>query len=462
MSDVQQDARTFDDGTPPEPVVQPPAAWQFATPARHTLSNGIELLAYDIPGQYVISVRTVLPFPLSVEPRDVEGVATLMARLLDEGTAEHTPEEFAELLERKGIALGASVTDGGLGVDLDVPKRRLPEALDLLRQALAEPVFPEAEVERHRRTRLAQIEQERALAPQRAAIEFIATHFDAADRASRPTGGSAASISALTRQHVVDFHAQRVGPTGMTAVIAGDLSGLEVGALAEQSLGSWVSQTHEAAPSATAPTRAADAARVVIVDRPGSVQSELLVGWTGPDRHTEAGWAAYPVLGFVMGGSPNARVDAVLREEKGYTYGIRSVFRPRRVGGLFLTSGSVRADATVESVRLLLELLESGRDGFSAEEVRAGVDFISKTAPGRFATADAVADEAVTMALDGLTTDFTSRTLEAMRQLDEERLAAAYREWVQGEWTVVVVGDASTCAEGVRALGVGEVTVVPS
>jgi zinc protease len=208
--------------------------------------------------------------------------------------------------------------------------------------------------------------------------------------------------------------------------------------------------------------RAADAARVVFVDRPGSVQSELLVGWTGPDRRARGGWAAYPVLGFMVGGSPNARIDAVLREEKGYTYGIRSVFRPRRVGGLFLTSGSVRADATVESVRLLLELLASGRDGFSAEEVQAGVDFISKTAPGRFATADAVADEAVTMALDGLTTDFTTETLEAMRDLDGERLTAAYRDWVQGEWTVVIVGDASTYADGVRELGIGDVTVVPA
>jgi predicted Zn-dependent peptidase len=407
-------------------------------------------------------VRTVLPFPLSVEPREVEGVATIMARLLDEGTAEHSPEEFAELLERKGIALGASVTDGGLGVDLDVPKRRLAEALDLLRQALAEPVFPEPEVERHRKTRLAQIEQERALAPQRAAQEFIATFFDGADRASRPTAGTTASISALTRQHVVDFHAERIGPTGMTAVVAGDLSGLDVVALAEATLGTWRNDTHVPAPTATAPRRATDAARVVLVDRPGSVQSELLVGWAGPDRHTPTGWAASPVLGFMVGGSPNARVDAVLREEKGYTYGIRSVFRPRRVGGLFLTSGSVRADATVESVRLLLDLLASGRDGFSAEEVRAGVDFISKTAPGRFATADAVADEAVLMALDGLTTDFTTQTLEAMRRLDPDQLTAAYREWVQGEWTIVVVGDASSYADEVRALGVGDVSVVPA
>jgi predicted Zn-dependent peptidase len=164
----------------------------------------------------------------------------------------------------------------------------------------------------------------------------------------------------------------------------------------------------------------------------------------------------------MVGGSPNARIDAVLREEKGYTYGIRSVFRPRRVGGLFLTSGSVRADATVESVRLLLDLLESGREGFTTEEVQAGVDFISKTAPGRFATADAVADEAATMALDGLTTEFTTQMLEAMLDLDGDQLTAAYREWVQGEWTVVVVGDAGSYADGVRELGIGEVSVVPA
>ncbi len=447
---------------PERPEVLPPAPWSFPVPSRHTLANGIELLTYDIPGQYVISVRTALPFPLSVEPREVEGVATLMARLLDEGTAEHTSEEFAELLERKGIALGASVSDAGLGVDLDVPKRRLGEALDLLHQTLAEPVFPQAEVERHVRTRVAEIEQERALGPQRAAREFIATFFDPDDRASRPTGGTTATMAALTRQHLVDFHARHVGPLGMTAVVAGDLSGLDVGALAEQSLGGWRPATQVAPPSPRAAVRSAGAARIVLVDRPGAVQSEVLVGCAGPDRRVDGGWAPYPVLGFMVGGSPNARVDAVLREEKGFTYGVRSVFRPRRVGGLFLTSGSVRADSTVESVQLLLSILGGAREGFSDEEVRAGVDFISKTAPGRFATADSVADEAAGLALEGLGTDFTTSTLEQMRHLDRETLAGAYRRWVPGEWTVVVVGDAQTYAEGVRGLGLGEVSVVPA
>ena len=445
------------------PEVVPPQPWAFPEPERHTLDNGISLLTYDIPGQYVISVRTVLPLPLTVEPRELEGIATITARLLDEGTARHTSEEFAELLERKGIALGAGMTDSGLSVDLDVPQRRLGEALDLLQQALGEPVFPEPEVQRHVKTRLAEIEQERAMAPHRAAREFIATFFDGEDRASRPSAGTHETISALTREAIVDFHRRRIGPQGMTVVVAGDLSGVDVAALAGETLGQWRTEQQEVAePSTAPPARAADATRIVLVDRPGSVQSELSVGCAGPDRRVEGGWAAYPVLAFVVGGSPNARVDAVLREEKGFTYGIRSGFRPRRRGGLFLTNGSVRADSTVESVKLLLGILDGARDGFSDNEVRSGVDFISKTAPGRFATADAVADEAASLALEGLTTQFTTDNLLAMQSLDSDALVEAYQRWVDGQWTVVIVGDASLYADELKDLGRGDVTVVPN
>lgn len=446
----------------PRPAVQPPEPWAFPVPVRHELANGIQLLAYDVPGQYVVSVRTALQVPLFVEPAHVEGVATIMARLLDEGTEQHTAEEFAELLERKGIALGASVTDSGIGVDLDVPKGRLGEALDLLRQALAEPVFPQPEVDRHVRTRLAEIEQERAIGAHRAARELIATVFDEGDRASRPTGGTSTTVAAITRGDLVEFHRRHVGPRGMVLVVAGDLHGLDVADLVEGTLGTWRNDAQAEEPAPRAAVLAADRARVVVVDRPGAVQSDLVVSCPGPDRRAEGGWPAYPVLSFVVGGSPNARVDAVLREEKGYSYGIRSGFRPRRAGGLFLTSGSVRADSTVDAVRLLVEILDRARDGFTAEEVQAGVDFIGKTAPGRFATADAVADEAAMLALDGLTTEFTTQTLTAMRGLGPGELQEAYRRWVDGRWTIVVAGDAATCVDGLRELGIGDVSVVPA
>jgi len=259
----------------------------------------------------------------------------------------------------------------------------------------------------------------------------------------------------------VAFHSAHVAPGGSTLVVTGDLSGLDVAAEVAATLGGWSGQAAVTEPVASA--RAADACRIVFVNRPGAVQSEITIACAGPDRREEGGWAPFPVLSFVIGGSPNARIDAVLREEKGFTYGIRCGFRPRRKGGLFLTGGSVRADSTVEALDLLLGILDGGRDGFTEEEARAGVDFIGKTAPGRYATADAVADEAATMALEGLTTDFTTANLLDLATVDAERISEAYRRHVQpGQWTVVVVGDAGRYAEGVRALGRGEVSVVPN
>jgi predicted Zn-dependent peptidase len=446
---------------PPRPIVGPPTQWTFPTPTRTTLENGLGIVSYDVPGQYVASVRLAVPLPLRSETFEQEGVATMMARTLDEGTSVHSSSQMASLLERSGAVLAPSMGESGLSVDLDVPVAMLGTALDLMRQCLVDPVFPEPEVHRHVQTRLAEIEQDRSSPGRRAALEMVRTLFDPADRASRPAGGRVETVSALDPGVVAAFHRDHLAARGATLAIAGDLPegvvDLISGTLGQWRGNEWV--THE---PAMAPRYAANRARIVVVDRPGSVQAELSVAAPGPDRRVSTGWAAYPVLSFLVGGSPSARVDAVLREDKGYTYGIRSGFRPRRAGGIFATAGSVRADVTVEALDLLLGILDGAREGFTADETRRGVDFIAKTAPGRFATADAIADEASTMALDGLTTDFTTKTLRDLQALTPDMLTQAYCDVVDGSWTVVVVADADSVVDGLTALGRGPVSVVPA
>ena len=425
------------------PQVTPTQPWAFPVPTEHVLGNGVRVLLHDLPGQYVLSLRVVVPLAVSAEPAGQEGIASMTARLLDEGTASLGSDEFAELMERHGMVLGAGVSDGGLLVDVDVSQRHLATAAGLLTQALAAPAFPEDEVRRILRNRLAEIEQERASSAHRASKEFARTLWDPADRASRPTGGTPESIGALTRDDLVEFHATHVGPDGATVVVAGDLTDVDVLAVLEATLGTWSAPRHTPSARPVPPLAAADAARVVVVDRPGSVQTEIVVGRPGPDRSTPHGWAPHPVLSFVLGGSPSARIDAVLREEKGYTYGIRSTFRPRVAGGTFATSGSVRSEVTGESVEILLGILDGARDGFTDAELRTGVDYVAMTAPGRYATADAVADESATLALEGLPGDFTTRNLLAVNALTLADLDAAYGRVVTGEWTVVLVGDAA-------------------
>ena len=444
------------------PEVTPPGRWAFPLPTTHALPSGLTVHAYNVPGQYVVSARLVVPMTIRDEARDKEGVAQLMTRLLDEGTSQHTTEEFTEALERQGIAFGAGLSDGGMHVDIDVPQRRLAEALALMCAAVAEPSFPEREVRRLVRVRLAEIDQERAAAPFRGAKELAATFFHADERASRPTGGTTVTVASLTREDIVDFHRAHVGPTHATLVLAGDLDGVDVPELVHAAFGAWSPAVDLPAPAPVVARRAEDAARIVLVDRPGSVQSEITVAWEGPDRHVQPAWAAYPVLGFVLGGSPSSRVDALLREDKGYTYGMRSAFRPRRAGGLFATTGSVRTEVTAEALQLLVGILSDARSGFTEQECRDGVDFIRNTAPGRFAMADAIADEASAMVLDGLPLTFTSDNLDAMGRLRPADLDTAYRRFVDGRWCIVIVGDAAAYTDAIRALDLAPVSVVPN
>jgi zinc protease len=447
--------------SPARPEVAPPRPWTFPAPTEHLLDNGVRVLLHDVPGQYVLSLRVVVPLSLRTEPEGREGVAAMTARLLDEGTEQHGPEEFAELMERHGMVLGAGVSDGGLLVDVDVPQAHVETAAGLVTQALAGPVFPEGEVRRIVRNRLAEIEQERASAAHRAMRELSRTLWDPADRAATPAAGTAESVGALRRDDIVEFHRRRVGPSGACVVLAGDLGGTAALDVLAGTLGRWSSDDHEPPPAPAPPRPSAERRKVVVVDRPGAVQTEIAVGCPGPDRSTPHGWAPYPVLSFVLGGSPTARVDAVLREEKGYTYGIRTSFRPRVAGGTFVAQGSVRSEVTGEATELLLGILDTARDGFTEAELRAGTDFVARTAPGRYATADAIADESAALALERLPVDFTTTTLRKVADLGSDDLRAAYRRAVTGEdWSVVLVGDAGRIVPDLDGRVPGPVTTV--
>ncbi len=129
-------------------------------------------------------------------------------------------------------------------------------------------------------------------------------------------------------------------------------------------------------------------------------------------------------------------------------------------GGSFVAQGSVRSEVTAEATSLLLGILDEARDGFTDSELRAGTDFVARTAPGRYATADAIADESAALALERLPVDFTTTTLRDMADLDLDDLRSAYRRTVTGDWSVVLVGDADEIVPSLDGRVPGPVTTV--
>lgn len=438
------------------PPVGPPGAWSFPAPVEGRLSNGIRTLTYHRPGQHVVSAHLVLDLPLDAEDRDLEGVATITARVLDEGSRTHPGEEFAELLETEGAGFGVELTLAGTQLVLDVPASRLDRALQLFAEAVTTPALADEDIRRHVTLRLAEIEQAQANSAQTATHTFKALAFDAGSRAARMNGGEAATVAAVTPEAVREFHARHYGPAGATLVLAGDAGGLDPVALAETHLGGWRNDDQVV----TAHRPPAPGTRgTLVVDRPGAVQADVRLGAFGVDRN-DPRWADLTVASYAMGGAFLSRLNAVLREEKGYTYGVRMAFSPLRSGGSFAVQGSFRTEVVADALRLTQELLQTAERPFTEVEVREAVAYFVGVSPLRYATADGVADQAGTNLLLGLPLDYVDRSLAALADVTPESASRAFAEVVQLDaLSLVVVGDAAVVAEPLGEVGFADLEV---
>ncbi|MFC4608329.1 M16 family metallopeptidase [Streptomyces maoxianensis] len=449
----------------PQPTAGEARPWAFPAPERGTLDNGLTVLRCHRPGQQVVAVEISLDAPLDAEPEGLDGVATIMARALSEGTDKRSAEEFAAELERCGATLDSHADHPGVRVSLEVPVSRLPKALGLLAEALRAPAFADNEVERLVRNRLDEIPHETANPARRAAKELSKQLFPASLRMSRPRQGTEETVARINSGAVRGFFEAHVRPATATAVIVGDLTGVDLDAVLADTLGAWKGDS--AAPRPVPPITADDTGRVVIVDRPGAVQTQLLIGRIGPDRHDRV-WPAQVLGAYCLGGTLTSRLDRVLREEKGYTYGVRAfgqVLRsaPDGSGAAMLAiSGSVDTPNTGPALEDLWKVLGTlAAEGLTDAERDVAVQNLVGVAPLKFETAASVAGTLADQVEQSLPDDYQAQLYLRLAETGTvEATAAAVNGFPVDRLVTVLVGDASQIEEPVRALGIGEVTVV--
>ncbi|MEZ0069181.1 putative Zn-dependent peptidase [Streptacidiphilus sp. MAP12-20] len=456
----------------PRPEAGQPTPWNFPAPTRSTLPNGLTVLRCDRPGQALVAAELILDVPLAAEPLAQEGVSSILARALSEGTESLTAEEFAAELERAGATLDAHADHTVLRVSLEVPASRLERGLSLLADAVRIPAFPGHEIERLVANRLDEIVHEQANPARRAAIAFYGELFEASDRLSRPRSGTAETVSAIDREAVSSFYAAHVRPATATLVVVGDFSavgssGKDLDAVLAATVGQWTGTSGEHVTAA--PVRGDDTGRVIVVDRPGSVQTQLLIGRIGPDRHDDS-WAAQILGTYCLGGTLTSRLDRVLREEKGYTYGVRAFAQPLRSGAdgqgraLLAISGSVDTESTAPALADTWQILRTlAAEGLTDEERDIAVQNLVGVAPLRYETASAVcatlADQVEQELPDNYQADVYRRLAETTTA---EATAAVVAAFPPERLLAVLVGDAASIAGPLKDLGLGDVTVVSS
>jgi zinc protease len=440
------------------PADPEPRPWRFPTFARHAVAGG-RVLTCHLPGRPLAVTSLVIDAGASAEPVGHEGVAELVARSLSEGTAHRDAYDFAVAGERLGASWQAATSWDSMRCGFEVPVGELAAATALLAEAVHEAAFADETLSRIRDERIDEISIDMSQPSARAAEAFAAEIFADSSRYHRSDGGDLASLEATSHDDIRGYRAQRLSRDAATLIVVGDLDGVDIDALGHTVFDPW-SDVDGTALVPDVSIRGSGR-RVVVVDRPGSVQSMVLVGHDGPRRKIDD-YVAMTTMSLVLGGMFSSRLNLKIREEKGYAYGAFGGFDTRRDGGLFVARAAVQSDVTVPAlVDIVAEIERMHADGVEPAELEQARAYRAGVFPINFAGVGAVASGLAEL----VTNDFADDHFDTLRArvLDvgkDELDASAAARLRPDDLVTVIVGDASGFVDGLKAAGLGPVTVV--
>jgi zinc protease len=447
------------------PEAGPPRQYRFPRFERSRLPSGLTLILAHVPGRPLLLANLLVhgrnDGGATSEPADEGGVTVLTARAMTEGTARRDANALIEASERLGAEIHVDASWDSLGITVEVARSRLEPALGLLAEVALEPSFPGAEVDRLRAERVNDLMQAKADPRRRVERVFGETIYAPAAPYRRPLAGSEDSVPGLDRDRVAARHGVLMRPDAATLIVAGDLDELDLGALAQSAFGAWAGAEGDGPAATQANDPDPRGRRVVLVDRPGSAQTEVRIGHVGlPRKHPD--FHAISVLNAIVGGLFGSRLNRLLREEKGYTYGVHSSFEMRRGPGPFAVRTAVHTEVTVPALKDLLSELERMCDEpVTDEELTVARDYLVGVFPLRFETAGQVAGAIAGLVSQDLPDDELDRYRPAIAAVTADQVLSAAQAHIRVPGaSIVLVGDAQAFESDLREAGLGEVEIV--
>ena len=329
-------------------------------PFETRLDNGLTVMILEDHRTPVVTAElTIYGAGEQFVPVKEAGVANFAAQLLNKGTKGKSGRQIAEEIERLGATLQVHASYGGESTSLQLTalKETFDRALRAAADVLVNPTFPEDEIARLRERELAALPQ-MLMSPE----YLVSAKFGTALYGEHPMaveGPTAATLAQLNRAQLVKWHRERYAPQNAILMIAGDVGTHALMSRIKLLSFVWTRQAFE--PHLTAIPAASTARRVVVINRPGSVQTTLRMGNLAIDRR-HGDYFALTIANRILGGGSSGRLFLNLREEKGYTYGIYSQLQARRQAGPWQISGDLKADSTGDAMREILREIERLRE----------------------------------------------------------------------------------------------------
>ncbi|MDA9618380.1 insulinase family protein [Pseudomonadota bacterium] len=437
--------------------------FQFPKLQTATLSNGAKVVLAQRKGVPLVEMNFQFNFGYAQENNDELGYTNFMMGMLNEGTKKYSSLEFDEVLDSLGSNLGF-----GSGLDTSVAslsslKANLSQTLDLAKEALINPTFPEKEIERIKKETLAGIIQEENRPASIAYRNIGKLLYGEEHPYGKPLTGSGISetISSITRANIMDVHSRAINSAHLTFAVAGDIEMKELVDLLESKFGDWSANSDSDLKTLTT-VELPDNRTVYLIDKPNAQQSYIVAGQLLPPSATDEE-IEIDYMNYAIGGSFTARLNMNLREDKSWSYGVRTRLGDAKGQRAMLVTAPVQTDKTSES---MAEIVKEYADYLSTkpitqDELAKGKASKTLRLPGQFETLGALKG-----GVSGIVT--YDRDLDYLDQLpallDEPSLnqvqAKAQKYIKPNQWTWLIVGDLSKIEEPIRALNLGEVKVI--
>ncbi|WP_339877600.1 pitrilysin family protein [Pseudidiomarina gelatinasegens] len=431
-----------------------------------TLSNGLEVALaerHDVP---TVQMALMFDSGYASDFGGKVGTASFAMSMLREGTSSRTSQDIAEQLETLGTNLSTSASIDSSRISMDSLVSNLAPSLDIFADVIENAAFATDEIERKRGNWIESIKKEKA-SPTSQAIRILPGLIFGENHAyGVPLTGSGTeqSISSLSREDLISYRDTWLRPDNARLVIVGATTEAEIKPLLEEALNDWQ------APATPKPTKQftalakQESPRVFIIDQPGTPQSTILAGHLAPSDRVENA-DVLDVTNTILGGSFTSRMNMNLREDKGWSYGARTIWSGYDQAGMFFTLAPVQTDKTKESIQEILKELNQYQNDKPATAAELEKVQMNKTAklPGAYETKAALLGAVVDTLGKGKDMQWLETYGERVNAIDVEDVQSTATSFIDTEsLTWVIIGDAAQIADDVRSLNLGEVTMLDS
>ncbi|HEY0385131.1 MAG TPA: pitrilysin family protein, partial [Pyrinomonadaceae bacterium] len=430
----------------PAPPFVPP---QFE---RRILSNNLEVLIVEHHELPIVNLSLILKTGGASDPSERAGLASLTAALIDEGTRTRSALDIANQLSAIGASLYTGADSDYSGLNLLTLEKHLDRALDIYADVIINPAFPEDELRLQRASRLAALLQRRDNPDAIAALAFLSLLYGREHPYGHSINGDETSVAAIENDDVRRFYESYYRPNNGALLVVGDVRPDLLVSQLERAFAGWRGADVPALAINEPPAR--EHAGLYLVDKPGAAQSVINIGQVGAARSTPD-YFPLIVMNTLLGGQFTSRVNMNLREDKGYTYGARTLFDFRRGVGPFAASASVQTKVTKESIVELMKELHGirGARPVTPAELEFSKQALRRGFPRSFETTDQIASRLAAIVIyelpDDYFRDYLAR-ISAVTLEDVNRVAGMYLE--PSKMAILVVGDRRAIEPELRSL----------